>query len=782
MKSTICLAEDRESCEPCLKLLLLSLNAHIPGTPINLFYPPAKDGFLAWIKKCPEVRLQTEQLKDGSGWNVKPQAILNLIDQGFDEVIWIDSDVVVNRNIFPLLSDLKSDTFVATEHTLADERCDANALRARLWGLPVGRVLPFALNSGVLRVTRAHHQLMDRWWKLLQSDIYQDFQKKTWLERPIHMQGDQDVLTALLTSKEFSEIPIHILRRGKHILQFDGVYGYTLAERLGNLPSGCPAFVHSVAGKPWSDPWQLEPGGGLREYIKKVYLDLSPYTLSALRYKHEMGSGTEWMRPHYALSRVLRVLGMWYPPLVGLPMAFFADIGRLAKYIRKSGRTSFSQLKTSELEPGGRPALPIDARIGFFDQQENARVEDQPGYGEALLGRKTSDEDLHLGDRVEATTKHREAEGQAAEHNRGLQEPQADNGPLVSILIPAYNANKWLAATIRSAIAQTWKRKEIIVVDDGSTDQTLTIARQFESESVRVLSQKNQGAAAARNHALQLSQGDYIQWLDSDDLLAPDKIERQLAALREGDSKRILLSSPWARFYYRTRQAPFVPSSLWQDLSPVEWLLRKMGENLYMQPATWLTSRELALAAGPWDTRLWYDDDGEYFCRVLLASEGTRFVPGTGIFYRITGVNSISYMGRSDRKRDALLLSVKLHIQYLRSLEDSDRVRKACLEYLRTKCVDIYPERPDIFKELQSLAGQLQGRLEVPRLRWKYAWMKPVFGRKAAKWAQVGLPHMKISLVRHFDRALFEWEGREEALSYTTPLRASLKGTSRDHA
>jgi hypothetical protein len=207
-----------------------------------------------------------------------------------------------------------------------------------------------------------------------------------------------------------------------------------------------------------------------------------------------------------------------------------------------------------------------------------------------------------------------------------------------------------------------------------------------------------------------------------------------------------------------------------------------MGENLYMQPATWLTSRELALAAGPWDTRLWYDDDGEYFCRVLLASEGTRFVPGTGVFYRITGVNSISYMGRSDRKRDALLLSVKLHIQYLRSLEDSDRVRKACLEYLRTKCVDIYPERPDIFKELQSLAGQLQGRLEVPRLRWKYAWMKPVFGRKAAKWAQVGLPHMKISLVRHFDRALFEWEGREEALSYTTPLRASLKGTSRDHA
>ena len=331
--------------------------------------------------------------------------------------------------------------------------------------------------------------------------------------------------------------------------------------------------------------------------------------------------------------------------------------------------------------------------------------------------------------------------------------------PLVSILIPAHNAEGWIACTLESAIAQTWPRKEIIVVDDGSSDGTAEVARRFASKEVAVVSIRNQGAAAARNHALRLSQGDYIQWLDADDLLAPDKIERQLAVLRNTHSKRILLSSPWAPFYYRTRHARFIRSSLCQDLSPLEWLVRKMGENLHMQTATWLTSRELADAAGPWDTRLLSDDDGEYFCRVLLASEGTRFVPETGIFYRVTASGRLSSIGNSDRKKDAMLISMKLHIQYLRSLEESEPVRKACLTYMRNWYHNFYPERPDIVAELQALAGQLEGHLEAPRLRWKYAWMTRVFGWSTAKWAQDALPQMKASCFRYCDKAMFSLAG-----------------------
>jgi glycosyltransferase involved in cell wall biosynthesis len=330
--------------------------------------------------------------------------------------------------------------------------------------------------------------------------------------------------------------------------------------------------------------------------------------------------------------------------------------------------------------------------------------------------------------------------------------------PLVSILIPAYNAEKTIAYTIRSAIDQTWQRKEIIVVDDGSRDRTAEVARRFASKQISVLSAENRGAAATRNHAFQLSRGDYIQWLDADDLLARNKIERQLGALGEVDGRRILVSSPWAPFYYRSRRARFVYNSLCQDLSPVEWLLRKMGENLHMQTATWLTSRELAEAAGPWNTRLLSDDDGEYFCRVLLASEGTRYVSGTGVFYRVTTTTRLSHIGNSDEKKHAMIRSMKLHIQYLRSLEDSERVRKACLTYMQNWYHNFYPERPDLVAELQAVAAQLQGRLEEPRLRWKYAWMKPVFGWRAAKWAQTSLPQLKASYSRHCDKAMYRLE------------------------
>lgn len=332
--------------------------------------------------------------------------------------------------------------------------------------------------------------------------------------------------------------------------------------------------------------------------------------------------------------------------------------------------------------------------------------------------------------------------------------------PLVSILIPAFNAEEFIGDTVESAIAQTWPHKEIIVVDDGSTDGTLAVAQRYEGRGITVVSQRNQGAASTRNNLLALSKGDYIQWLDADDLLSQDKVECQLKSLGGEINSRHLLSSPWANFSYRCGRAHFVRNSLWNDLAPVDWLLRKMGENLHMQTATWLTSRELADAAGPWDTRLLSDDDGEHFCRVLLASSGVKFVPEGKVYYRITPTSRLSHIGQSDRKMDAMVISMKLHLKYIRSLEESERVRQACLNYLHTWLIHFYPERPDIVRELGALAVELGGRLEMPRLRWKYRWMVPAVGYGRAKRAQFVLPNLKASFLRRLDKLQFQIERR----------------------
>src|SRR6266498_1871290 len=336
---------------------------------------------------------------------------------------------------------------------------------------------------------------------------------------------------------------------------------------------------------------------------------------------------------------------------------------------------------------------------------------------------------------------------------------------LVSILIPAYNAERWIADTIQSALAQTWSRKEMIIVDDGSRDLTLALAQQFASQNVLVVTQENQGAAAARNRALELCQGEYIQWLDADDLLSSDKVAKQMAAAEECHDKRRLLSSGWGYFMYRPSKARFVSTALWCDLTPVEWLLRKWEQKLHMQTATWLVSRELTEAAGPWNTRLLGDDDGEYFFRVINASNGIRFVPQSRVYYRImlSISNRLSYIGRSSEKIEAQFLSMKLQIGYLRAREDSDRVRAACVNYLQSWLPNFYPNRPDLVQEAQQLAASLGGQLSLPKASWKYAWIEKVLGFAAAKHAQLLYNRGKSRALGAWDKMMYSFEPQPAA-------------------
>jgi hypothetical protein len=326
----ICIAEDRPSFEPAVRLLLLSLMRHCPNLSIRLFFPPAKERFFSWVKRYDQVKLDIEPLPTVYSHNVKPQALLHLIDEGHDDIVWVDSDIIVNQDICHLFKELDPEVLVVTEEAMCRARYDPDGFRARLWGFKVGRIHPFVLNTGIIRSTRSHRALLSRWRELLESDQYAEFQRLDWRSRPPHMIGDQDVLTALLASEEYANVPLKVLKRGKDIIQYFGAHGYTISERLSNVLFGGPSFIHSQGPKPWIHDWQHRAPKSVRRTCETLYLDLSPYTLTAWKYRDSLDSDTSWMQPHSIFSAFLRGLGCWYSPLAGLPFAAAADLLRLA--------------------------------------------------------------------------------------------------------------------------------------------------------------------------------------------------------------------------------------------------------------------------------------------------------------------------------------------------------------------------------------------------------------------------------------------------------------------
>jgi glycosyltransferase involved in cell wall biosynthesis len=326
---------------------------------------------------------------------------------------------------------------------------------------------------------------------------------------------------------------------------------------------------------------------------------------------------------------------------------------------------------------------------------------------------------------------------------------------LVSILIPAYNAEKYIGQTIKSALDQTWPQKEIIIVDDGSTDSTFEIAKRFQSRNVKVITQNNTGACGARNMAFRLSQGNYIQWLDADDILAPEKISNQLKNGSNENTTKIVFTAAFGTFFYNTKRANFRENGLWQDLSPVDWIITKFEKNVWMNPTAWLISRRLTELGGAWDERLSGsgDDDGEYILRVVAASESVKFVSEAKCYYRIGNVGSLDWsMGASVDKLEALFLSLSLSISHLMKLEDSLRTRQACVKHLQTWLPLFHPERKTILEKIYLLAKSLGGELAEPKVKWKYYPIKMLFGISNAKKVQNNWRKLKMLTLRFFDR------------------------------
>lgn len=304
--------------------------------------------------------------------------------------------------------------------------------------------------------------------------------------------------------------------------------------------------------------------------------------------------------------------------------------------------------------------------------------------------------------------------------------------PLVSILIPAFNAQSWIVDTIHSVLTQTWPRIEVIIVDDGSTDDTVNIVRQYESSILKLIRQENGGACRARNLALRECQGDYIQWLDADDLIAPNKIERQIA-VAETDlmPSDVLYTSAWGSFYYRPNKAKFQSTPLWQNLDAIEWLILWFSNTWMMFPAVWLVNRWLTDQAGPWDERLARNQDGEYFCRVISHCKYIKFVSESRSYYREINPSSIS-SSTSRKALESLCLSFDLETRHVLEMENSERTRRACISRISQRVPFFDEEAPDLADKLRQRIKDLGGEFVPMGTSRKYALAKNIIGNKNA--------------------------------------------------
>jgi glycosyltransferase involved in cell wall biosynthesis len=244
---------------------------------------------------------------------------------------------------------------------------------------------------------------------------------------------------------------------------------------------------------------------------------------------------------------------------------------------------------------------------------------------------------------------------------------------LVSVIIPAHNSEKYIQETINSVLQQTWRPIEIIVIDDGSTDNTLSLLNQFHEPFIEVYSQKNKGACSARNLGLKYAQGEFIQFLDADDLLAPDKIELQMNQLLSfSNYSNKIIHCQWGRFYKsiyeKIRWEPH--DSIRRELSPADWLIADKMSNTHC----WLVHRNLIDQSGAWDESLERNQDGEFFSRLVSNAESVLFCSEAKVYYRSGLASSIAGNHSKSASLSALKV-IDLISGYVLSLENSKRAR-----------------------------------------------------------------------------------------------------------
>jgi len=296
--------------------------------------------------------------------------------------------------------------------------------------------------------------------------------------------------------------------------------------------------------------------------------------------------------------------------------------------------------------------------------------------------------------------------------------------PAVTIAIPCHNAARWIGAAVESALAQTWPEKEVIVVDDGSTDGSVDVVRGFGTR-VTLIQTAHCGGNPARNAALKSARGEWVQFLDADDYLEPEKIARQFAEAAEGAAADVIYSPTWIEEQGQ-RSVHAIETAL--DL-PAQWLAWQLPQT---GGALWRMSALLRI--GGWKDLQPCCQEHELYLRALKAGLRFVFAPTPHAVYRIWSDETVC---RKDPRlvvdvRTALLDDLRswLSARGQWSAEHQRLAGRACFEMARTlaksdlaRAADYYALRSS--KKLMHLEGPA-----APR---GYRWVHDAVGFRAAE-------------------------------------------------
>ncbi len=210
--------------------------------------------------------------------------------------------------------------------------------------------------------------------------------------------------------------------------------------------------------------------------------------------------------------------------------------------------------------------------------------------------------------------------------------PKQAHSSSVSVVIPTYNAGSFVTQAIDSVLAQTAPPGEILVIDDGSKDDTKERLRSYQS-SIRYLLQNNQGVSAARNHGIKEATGEFVAFLDADDVWHPHKLGMQMQVFAARPELGFLSTQ---RFPWPASDYPQVDQDPLELLTPIPWE-RLVVQNL-LDTSSIVCRREVLQAVGPFDTRLQGPEDHDLWLRIAEAGPivhiqlpltGYRQVPGS---------------------------------------------------------------------------------------------------------------------------------------------------------